>query len=194
MKGLSKEELCSGDRVLLTVLPWNRHSGKSVRHLVWTIPLWNTRDVWQYMFVGKASRRLESSNDEKSFAFRCLNPFSWGAGGKSCMLVLERDIYSVVLTFISNFFPQCLGYVPRQTSATAAANPFASSALYSSPREWGATRWICQNCARKCPAICDLWRNHWCVDKCKRLGAGGEKTGFPFLPQLTIFVLAVCPV
>lgn len=29
----------------------------------------------KYMFVGKASRRLESSDDEESFAFRCPNPF-----------------------------------------------------------------------------------------------------------------------
>lgn len=57
-------------------------------------------------------------------------------GKKGCMFrVLERDIYFVVLTFTPNFFPQRLGYVPRQTSAAAAANPFASSTLYSSPRK-----------------------------------------------------------
>lgn len=146
------------------------------------IPLWNTRDVWQIILVGRASRRLERSNDEKSFAFRCLNPFCQWEKMDRIFWVLQSDIYFVVLTFTFNFFPQCLGYVPRQTSAAAAAYPFASSALYSSPRKWGAACWICQNCARKCSTICYLWRNHRCVDKCKQLRAGGRAQACPFLP------------
>lgn len=84
-------------------------------------------------------------------------------------------------------FPQCLGYVPRQTSAAAAAYPFASSTLYSCPRKRGAACSTCQNCARKCPAICDLWRNHWCVDKCKRLGAGRRAQAAPSSPTVNHF-------